>query len=207
MIAAAFNYTGLSAEEMEERITSIYERSLTTTVNDIEHIESQSIDGRAIIKIFFQPGANINAAIAQVTRDFAADPAAAAARHHAAVHARPTTPPACPSCSSGLPGAGSPSRQLFDYGVNFIRTRLVTVPGCAIPYPYGGKQRQVMVDIDPAAMQSKGLSPADVVNAIGSAEPDPSGRHIQDRAVRIRRGPERQPAPRWRRSTIFRSRW
>ncbi len=167
VIAAAFNYTGLSAEEMEERITSIYERSLTTTVNDIEHIESQSIDGRAIIKVFFQPGADINAAVAQVS-----------AISQPILRQLPpgASPPflltynasSVPILQLGLAGSGLSEQALFDYGVNFIRTRLVTIPGCSIPYPYGGKQRQVMVDIDPAAMQSKGLSPADVTNAIGN---------------------------------------
>ncbi len=156
VIAAAFNYTGLNAEEMEERITSIYERSLTTTVNDIEHIESQSIDGRAIIKIFFQPGANINAAVAQVS-----------AISQPILRQLPpgATPPflltynasSVPIIQLGLSRpTGSAEQQLFDYGVNFIRTRLVTIPGCAIPYPYGGKQRQIMVDIDPPRCSPKG---------------------------------------------------
>ncbi len=167
VIAAAFNYTGLSAQEMEERITSIYERSLTTTVNDIEHIESQSIDGRAIIKVFFQPGADINAAVAQVS-----------AISQPILRQLPpgTTPPflltynasSVPILQLGLGGSGLSEQALFDYGVNFIRTRLVTIPGCAIPYPFGGKQRQIMVDINPAAMQSKGLSPADVTTAIAN---------------------------------------
>ncbi len=192
MIAAAFNYTGLSAEEMEERITSIYERSLTTTVNDIEHIESQSIDGRAIIKVFFQPGANVNAAVAQVS-----------AISQPILRQLPpgSTPPflltynasSVPIIQLGLSGQGLNEQQLFDYGVNFIRTRLVTIPGCAIPYPYGGKQRQIMVDIDPAAMQSKGLSPADVTNAIANQNLIIPGRHIEDRPVRIRCRSEFEP--------------
>ncbi len=167
VIAAAFNYTGLSAEEMEERITSIYERSLTTTVNDIEHMESQSIDGRAIIKVFFQPGADINAAVAQVS-----------AISQPILRQLPpgASPPflltynasSVPIVQLGLAGRGLSEQALFDYGVNFIRTRLVTIPGCAIPYPYGGKQRQIMVDINPSAMQSKGLSPADVTAAIAN---------------------------------------
>jgi multidrug efflux pump subunit AcrB len=165
VIAAAFNYIGLSAEEMEKRITSIYERSLTTTVNDIEHIESQSINGRAIIKVFFQPGADVKTAIAEVT-----------AISQPVLQQLPpgTTAPflltynasSVPIVQLGLGGRGLSEQALFDYGVNFIRTRLVTIPGCAIPYPYGGKQREVVVDIDPTAMQSKGLAPADVTAAI-----------------------------------------
>jgi multidrug efflux pump subunit AcrB len=165
VIAAAFNYTGLNAQDMEERITSIYERSLTTTVNDVEHIESQSINGRAIIKVFFQPDVNIDGAMAQVS-----------AISQPVLRQLPpgTTAPfllaynasSVPIIQLGLSGRGLSEQSLFDYGVNFIRTRLVTIPGCAIPYPYGGKQRQIMVDINPAAMESKGLSPADVTDAI-----------------------------------------
>jgi multidrug efflux pump subunit AcrB len=167
VIAAAFNYTGLSAEEMEERITSIYERSLTTTVNDIEHMESQSINGRAIVKVFFQPGADVKSAVAEVS-----------AISQPILRQLPpgATPPfllvysasSVPIIQLGLSGRGISEQALFDYGVNFIRTRLVTIPGCAIPYPYGGKQRQVMVDINPAAMQSKGLSPADITTAVAN---------------------------------------
>jgi multidrug efflux pump subunit AcrB len=165
VIAAAFNYTGLNAQEMEERIASIYERSLTTTVNDIEHMESQSINGRAIIKVYFQPSVDINAAMAQVS-----------AVSQPVLRQLPpgTTAPfllaynasSVPIIQLGLSGRGLTEEALFDYGVNFIRTRLVTIPGCAIPYPYGGKQRQIMVDINPAAMESKGLSAADITAAI-----------------------------------------
>jgi len=167
VVAAAFNYTGLNAEEMEERITSGYERSLTTTVNDIEHLESQSIDGRAIVKLFFQPTANVNSAVAQVT-----------ALSQAVLRFMPPgiTPPflivynasSVPIIQLGLSGAGLSEQQLFDFGVNFIRTRLITVPGCSIPYPYGGKQRQIMVDLNPQQLQAKGLSPIDVVNAVNA---------------------------------------
>jgi len=167
VIAAAFNYTGLNAEEMEERITTIYERSLTTTVGDIEHLESQSIDGRAIIKIFFQPTANIDAAVAEVT-----------AISQVVLRQLPpgvTSPfllvynaSSVPVLQLGLSGAGLSEQQLFDYGSNFIRTRLVTVPGCAIPYPYGGKMRQIMVDLNPNELQSKGLAAVDVVNAVNA---------------------------------------
>ena len=101
-------------------------------------------------------------------RHFAAHPPAVAARHRRRRFCSLTTPPACPSCNSALAGRGLSEQALFDYGVNFIRTRLVTIPGCAIPYPYGGKQRQIMVDINPAAMQSKGLSPADITAAIAN---------------------------------------
>jgi len=165
VIAAAFNYSGLNAEEMEQRIASIYERYLTITVNDIEHIESQSTNGRAIIKIFFQPGADVKSAIAEVT----------SISQSILLQLPPgTTAPflltynasSVPIVQLGLGGRGLSEQALFDYGVNFIRTRLITIKGCAIPYPYGGKQRGIVVDIDPTAMQSKGLSPADVTAAI-----------------------------------------
>jgi multidrug efflux pump subunit AcrB len=167
VIAAAWNYNGLAAEDLEQRITVIFERVLTTTVNDVEHIESQSIDGRSIVKIFFHQGANVDGAMAQVS-----------AVSEAILKQMPpgTTPPflveynasSVPILQLGLSGKGISEQALFDYGVNFIRTRLVTVSGCAIPYPYGGKQRQVMIDINPAALQAKGLSPNDVVNAVNA---------------------------------------
>ncbi|MCC6394961.1 MAG: efflux RND transporter permease subunit [Bryobacterales bacterium] len=165
IIAASFYYTGLNAEEIEERITSQYERILTTTVNDIEHIESTSTNGRTIVKVFFQPNADVNAATAQVT-----------AVSQSVLRQLPAgiTPPfmivynasSVPILQLGLGGEGLSEQELFDYGVNFIRTRLVAVPGCVIPYPYGGKQRQIVVDLNPAALQSRGLSPADVVAAM-----------------------------------------
>ena len=167
VVAAAFNYTGLNAEEMEERITSIYERSLTSTVSDIEHIESQSIDGRAIVKIFFQPTANVSSAVAQVTAIsqvvLRMMPPGLGAPFLVIYNAS-----SVPILQLGLSGNGVSEQQLFDYGVNFIRTRLITVPGCAIPYPYGGKQRQVMVDLNPTELQAKGLAPLDVVNAVNA---------------------------------------
>ena len=140
---------------------------MTTTVNDIEHIESQSLNGIAVIKIFFQPRVNIGDALAQVV-----------AIGQAQVRQLPpgTTPPfiiqynasSVPILQLGLSGAGLSEQQLNDYGLNFIRTQLVTVDGAGIPYPYGGKQRQVQVDLNLPALQSKGLSPADVVNTIAA---------------------------------------
>jgi multidrug efflux pump subunit AcrB len=151
---------------MASRIVTLSERSLTTTVNDIEHTESNSLNGIAVVKIFFQPGVNIGNAVAQVT-----------AIAQAQLRQLPpgTTPPlviqynasSVPIIQLGLSGQGLSEMQLNDYGLNFIRTQLVTVPGAGIPYPYGGKQRQVQVDLNLPALQSKGLSPADVVNTIG----------------------------------------
>jgi len=165
VVSVIWNYTGLSPEEMSNRIIFNYERSLTTTVNDIDHIESQSLSGISVVKVFFHQGVQVANAIAQVT-----------AISQPIVRTLPpgTTPPfiitynasTVPILQLALSGQGLSEQQLGDIGINFLRTGLVTVPGVAIPYPYGGKQRQVQVDLDTAALQSKGLSPLDVVNAI-----------------------------------------
>ena len=138
---------------------------LTTTVNDIEHIESQSFNGIEIAKVFFHPGVQIGNAVAQVT---------AISQTIVRQFPQGTTPPlviqynasTVPILQLALSGKGLNEQQLFDMGVNFIRTGLIAVPRLAIPYPYGGKQRQIMVDLNTAALQSKGLSPSDVVNTI-----------------------------------------
>ena len=167
VVTILWNYAGLSPEQMANRIAVINQRSLTLTVNDIEHIESESLNGVAIIKIFFQPGANIAMAMSQVT-----------AMSQTQLRQLPpgTTPPfimqysasTVPILQLGLSGQGLSEQQLFDLGANFIRVQLADVEGAAIPWPYGGKQRQVQVDLDTAAMQAKGLSPVDVVNAISA---------------------------------------
>jgi multidrug efflux pump subunit AcrB len=167
VVSVLWSYEGLSAPEMANRIVFSSERSATTTVNDIDHIESQSLNGRALVKLFFHPGVKIDMAVAQVT-----------AISQTILRGLPpgTTPPlvivytasSVPILQVGLSGRGMSEQQLFDLGVNTIRTRLVTVPGVAIPWPYGGKQRQVQVDLDFPALQAKGLSPVDVVNALGN---------------------------------------
>lgn len=167
VIAVAWNYSGLSAHDMADRLITPYERTLTTTVNDIEHIESTSMTGVGVIKIYFQPGTNIAVANAQVT-----------AISQSSLRQLPpgTTPPlilnynasTVPIVQLALSGAGLTEQQLFDLGTSQIRPQLVTVPGLAMPWPSGGKQRQVQVDLDPAAMQSKGLSAQDVTDAIAA---------------------------------------
>ena len=166
VISVVWNYSGLSPEEMERRIVTNYERALTTTVNDIEHVESQSLSGVAVIKIFFQPGAKVDAATAQVT-----------AISQAVLRQMPPglTPPLVIRYSaSNVPilqlALGSDSlseQQLFDFGTNFVRADLATVQGSQIPWPYGGKQRQIVVDIDPQRLYAWGLSPRDVGSALG----------------------------------------
>src|SRR5881296_1800220 len=164
VIAVAWQFTGLNPEEMEGRITTQYERILTTTVDNIEHIESTTVNGQAMVKIFLQPNARLDTANAQVT-----------AVSQTILRQLPagTQPPLIINYSAStvpilqLALSGMSEAELNDVGLNFLRTQLVTVPGASIPYPYGGKQRQVMVDLDQRLLQSKGLSPADVVTALG----------------------------------------
>jgi multidrug efflux pump subunit AcrB len=165
VVTVIWNYGGLSAQEMADRIISNYERTLSTTVNDIEHVESQSLRGISVVKIFMQPGAKVELAVAQIT----------AVSQSVLRQAPPgTTPPfiiqynasSVPVIQLALSGAGLSEQQLFDIGVNFLRPQLATVQGAALPWPYGGKQPQIQVDLDPAALQAKGLSPNDVVSAI-----------------------------------------
>jgi len=165
VIAVAWQYTGLNPEELEGRLTSVYERVLTTTVDNIEHIESTTVNGQAIVKIFLQPGASLDTANAQVT-----------AISQAVLRQLPpgTLPPliinysasSVPILQLGLSGQGLSEQQLNDMGQNFVRPQLVTVPGAVIPWPYGGKQRQVMIDLNQNLLQSKGLSPQDVLSAL-----------------------------------------
>src|SRR5437762_5095704 len=164
VIAVAWQFTGLNPEEMEGRITTQYERVLTTTVDKIEHIESTTVNGQSMIKIFLQPNARLDTANAQVT-----------AVSQTTLRQLPagTQPPLIINYSAStvpilqLALSGLSESELNDTGLNFLRTQLVTVPGASIPYPYGGRQRQVMVDLDQRLLQSKGLSPADVVTALG----------------------------------------
>ncbi len=167
VISLVWTYNGLQPHEMELRITSNVERGVTTLVSDVEHIESQSLPGIAIIKVYFQPGANIQTALAQT---------AAIAQTFLRFLPPGTTPPlviiysasTVPVIQLGLTSDTLSEQQLFDFGNNFIRTQLATVQGAATPFPYGGKQRLVSVDIDTAALQSKGLSAVDIVNAVNA---------------------------------------
>ena len=165
VVSAIWNFNGLVPKEMADRIVSVTERNMTTVVDNIEHVESQSLYGIAVVKVFLQPNASIDRAIGQIT---------ASSQTQLRQLPTGTTPPlviaysasSVPVMQLGLSGQGLSEQQLNDYGLNFIRTQLITIPGTAVPYPYGGKQRQVQVDLNPAALQSKGLSALDVVNAI-----------------------------------------
>src|SRR6201993_3637939 len=165
VVAVGWTYSGMNPEELEGRLTSTYERNLTTTVDNIEHIESTTVAGQAIVKIYLQPGASLDTANAQVT-----------AISQTVLRQLPpgTLPPliinysasSVPILQLGLSGKGLSEQQLNDMGQNFVRPQLVTVPGALIPWQYGGKQRQVMIDITQNLLQSKGLSPQDVLNAL-----------------------------------------
>lgn len=167
VVSIIWNYNGLVPEQMADRIVSITERNLTTVVDNIQHVESQSLYGIAVVKVFLQPNASIDRAIAQIT---------ASSQTQLRQLPAGTTPPlviaysasSVPVMQLALSGQGLSEQQLNDYGLNFIRTQLITVPGTAVPYPYGGKQRQIQVDLNPAALQSRGLSALDVVNAISA---------------------------------------
>lgn len=167
VIAVAWQYTGLPPDQMSGRVSTLFQRSLTTTVNDIEHIEANTFPGISIVKIFFQPGVDIAVANAQVT-----------AIAQSALRQMPAgiTPPlilnynaaTVPILQLALSGAGLSEQQLFDLGMNTLRTPLVTVPGAAIPLPYGGKQRQVQIDVKPDALQARGLSAQDIASALAA---------------------------------------
>jgi CzcA family heavy metal efflux pump len=167
VVSVVWFYAGLSPLDMADRIVANSERGITTTVNDIEHMESQSVYGLGVIKVFFRPGTNVQGAVAQIT-----------AIAQTTVRSLPpgTTPPLIISYSAsttpiiqlGLSSKTLPEQQLFDLGQNFLRNYLATVPGAATPFPYGGKVRQIQVDLDLPKLQSYGLQPNDIVNAVNA---------------------------------------
>src|ERR1700722_8689887 len=165
VVTVVWQYAGLSADQVADRIVTNAERGMTTTVSDIDHIESQSLVGVGLIKVFFHPGVNIGEAVGQVT-----------AISQVQLRSLPpgTTPPfiiqynasSVPVLQLGLSGPGLDEQRLNDLGQNNIRTQLSTVEGAQVPFPFGGKQRQIEVDLDLNALEARGLSPTDVVNAI-----------------------------------------
>jgi CzcA family heavy metal efflux pump len=167
VVSVVWNYAGLSPEQLSDRIVLPFERSLTTTVNDIDHTESQTLNGVSVVKVFFRPTVNISQAVAQVT-----------SIGQTALRQDPqgTTPPlviqysasSVPVLQLGLSGNGLTEQQLNDFGQNFVRTQLATVQGASLAFPYGGKQRQIQVDIDTQKLQAYGLSASDVVNAVSA---------------------------------------
>ena len=167
VIAVIWNYTGLPPDQMAGRVLTQSQRGMTTTVNDIEHIEATAYNGLGIIKIFFQPNVDIRIANAQVT---------AAVQSQVRQMPPNMTPPfilnynasTVPIVQLALSGSGMSEQQLADLGLNTVRTPLVSVPGAAIPFPYGGKTRQILIDLDSEAMQARGLSGQDVANALAN---------------------------------------
>ncbi|HMH67000.1 MAG TPA: efflux RND transporter permease subunit, partial [Pinirhizobacter sp.] len=167
VISVVWQYTGLPPDQMAGRISSPFERTLTTTVNDVEHIEASSISGFGIIKIFFQPTVDIRTANAQVT---------AVAQTLLKQLPPGITPPlilnynasTVPIIQLALSGKGLTEQNLGDLGLNAIRPPLTSVAGASVPYPFGGKSRQVQIDIDPAALQARGLSAQDIANALAA---------------------------------------
>ncbi len=165
VISIVWNYNGISPDEMEKRIVTVFERSMTTSVNDIEHIESQSYTGVAVVRVYFHPRAKAEMAMAQIT-----------AMAQSITRAMPPGifPPAIlkydassvPILQLGLESKTLSEQEIQDLGQNFIRTPLATVQGAAVPSPYGGKQRQIVVDLDPAQMYAKQVSATDVSNAV-----------------------------------------
>src|ERR1700760_266002 len=166
VIAAVWTYRGMSPDDMAGRVIYYYERQLSTAVNDIEHIESQSLSGVGIVKIFFHPGVDIRTATAQVT-----------SLSQTVLKQMPPgiTPPlilnynasTVPILQLALSSPALPEQSIFDLGQNFIRPALASVQGAAIPSPYGGKERQIQIDLDPTALQARNLSAADVGAALG----------------------------------------
>jgi multidrug efflux pump subunit AcrB len=158
VVSIVWNYAGLSPQQLNDRIVVQFERALTTTVNDIEHTESQTLNGVSVIKVYFQPAVNISQAVAQIT---------AVAQTALRQYPQGTNPPlviqysasSVPVLQLGLSGNGLTEQQLNDFGSNFIRTQLATVEGASLPFPYGGKQRQVQVDIDTQKLQAFGPLP------------------------------------------------
>ncbi len=167
VVSIVWTYSGLTPEEMEKRVVTISERSLTTTVNDIEHIESESYSGVAVVRVFFQPKVKVELALSQIT---------AICQTILRILPPGSYPPnilkydasSVPILTLGLSGNGLTEQDLYDLGLNFIRTRLATVQGASVPLPYGGKSRQIMVDIDPNLLYSKHLSAQDITTALGN---------------------------------------
>jgi multidrug efflux pump subunit AcrB len=167
VVAVSWTYTGMNPEELEGRLTTVYEKVLTTLVDNIQHIESTTVNGTVVVKLFLQPTASVDRANAQVT-----------AASQTILRQLPpgTLPPlivnytasSVPILQLSLSGPGLSEANLNDLALNFLRPQLVTVPGAAVPYPFGGKQRTVMVNLHTSLLQSKGLSPQDIVNAVSS---------------------------------------
>ena len=193
VVYVAWNYPGLSAEDMERRVVLVSERAYSTTVNGIERIESLSIPGLGILKVYFNQGTDIGGAIAQIN-----------AQNNSILRIAPPgiTPPSMirfnasnvPVVQVTLNSKTLPEQQIFDYGLNFLRIKLFTIPGLSIPAPYGGKQRQIIVDVDPAQAQRQGLLADGRGQRAADDQRDRAGRHRAHRRARVQRQAQLQPA-------------
>src|ERR1700722_17342181 len=167
VVSIVWSYSGMAPDEMEKRMVTIFERAMTTTVNDIEHIESQAYNGVSVTRVYFQPNAKVELALSQIT---------AIAQTLLRIFPPGTTPPSIikydassvPILQLGLESKTLSEQELYDLGQNFIRTQLATIQGGAVPLPYGGKFRQVMVYINPEQLYAKGLSPVDISAALAT---------------------------------------
>jgi multidrug efflux pump subunit AcrB len=165
VVSVAWQYTGLNPEELEGRLTTPYEKAITVLVDNVEHVESTTYNGEVVVKIYLQPGASLDTANAQVS---------AASEFQLRSLPPGILPPqiinfsasSVPIVQLGIGGKGLSESQLNDYGLNFIRPQLITIPGAVVPNVYGGKQRSIMINIDPKRLQAQGLSPTDVLNAL-----------------------------------------
>ena len=192
VVSVVWNYAGMSPAEMESRILTVFERGMTTTVNDIEHIESQSYYGVSVVRVYFQPNVKVEMAMAQIS-----------AIANVVTRAMPPGifPPnvlkydasSVPIIQLGLESKTLSEQEIYDLAQNFIRTPLATVQGAAVPGAYGGKQRQVVVDLDPNALYAKQLSADRRLQRVQSAEPDPAGRHHQGGRHRVSGADQQQP--------------
>jgi CzcA family heavy metal efflux pump len=167
VVSVGWTYTGLNPEELEGRLTTPYEKAITTLVDNVEHIESTTYNGEAVVKIYLQPGASLDTANAQIT----------AASQYLLKQLPPgILPPqiinfsasSVPILQLGVSGKDMTEQQLNDIAQNFVRPQLVTVPGAVVPSAYGGKQRQITINMDQAEMQAKGIAPGDLLNAVGA---------------------------------------
>ena len=190
--AVIWRYNGILPEEIANRIVLFSERVAQTTVNDVEHTESQSVNGTAVVKYFFQPDADQDLSMSQIT---------AVSQVQLAFSPPGTTPPfvlsysasSVPILQLALSSETLPESQIYDLANTVVRTQLATVAGASIPYPFGGKQRQVQVDLDPQALRARGLSGKRRRQRHQRAESDTAGRHPEDRAAGVLRQTQRQP--------------
>ena len=182
VVSIIWQYTGLSPDELEGRLTTPYEKVITVLVDNIDHIESTTLFGQVIIKVYLQPGASLDRANAQVS---------SASQFMLRQLPPGILPPqiinfsasSVPIVQLGLGGKGLSESQLNDYGLNFMRPQLVTIPGIVVPNVYGGKQRSIMINLDPLKLQAQGLAPQNIIERAQSAERRRTRRHRKDRPV------------------------